>query len=228
MALIKFSGLISDIRGKLNGAIFARNHWGAYAKGYIYSANPETPQRKIYRDAFKIVSQRWKNITDSNRLTWEILAGTQVKSNALGDKYKPSAYSLFCSCNTNLSLCGQLIIDVANWDTNIIGLSDFETIITISPTFNINIDFSGQTTDDNTIHLIYATPELHLSVNYVKSPYRLISAIPANTADYYDITTDYINIFPSPAGNLKIAIKIRPINITSGFSSLSLRKFGLT
>jgi len=45
MAIIKFSAIVSDARGKIGGNVFSRNKGGSYIRSYVKPINPSTPKQ---------------------------------------------------------------------------------------------------------------------------------------------------------------------------------------
>lgn len=106
MPKIKLSALISDIKGKANGSVFARNSGGVY-----YRNNPSGGGRKSttwdrVKAQFSKVSSGWRALTNEQRLAWNAAVSEYNTHNVFGDNRIPSGYELYMRVNQTLSANG--------------------------------------------------------------------------------------------------------------------------
>lgn len=106
MALVKYGGGVTELRGKLAGNIFSRNKAGAYVKKFTIPTNPQTVRQLLIRGNFSSVSVLWSALTDLQRESWEAAASLIPYVNSIGDEYFLSGFGLFCKSNNPLLAVG--------------------------------------------------------------------------------------------------------------------------
>jgi len=225
MANIKFSAILSDVRGKLNGSIFSRNHYGPVIKTTFTPSNPQSTPQMTERNKVSELAAHWRELSQSQRNAWYLLADELIKKNSVGEKKAPAGYNLFISHNLNLFNCAASEIDDANSDSFVDTFDYFYLTYSAPPTFNINANFPGFTTTLQGIYIIYATPSLSLGIRYVNCQFRKIGVIPAGRVDFYSFSSAYYNVFGFPVSGMRIFVRLRPINSYSGFSGGILQNY---
>jgi len=220
MASVKFSALISDIRGFLNNQIFSRNHYGAYVKNYAAKPDENTGFQQDERAIFRSVTVNWNAITESEREQWRQAATCFPKKNIFGDTYYPDGFHFFISCNKNLRLCGCNQIPIPSMDNNVSAISSFIITHKPPPDEEIMLNFPGEGTNDKIRCLAYSTGYMRPGINYAQNKYRMIDLMFENTSNQWNAYNGVSNYYGNPISNTKIFIKIRAINILSGFSAV--------
>lgn len=107
MAIIKTSALVSEIRGKVGGVVFARNRGGAYVRQFVSPVQAETEARTEARGRLGQISAAWETLTDAQRQGWTDYGQAVGTTNALGDTHPISGISAFVRSNSLLMLAGQ-------------------------------------------------------------------------------------------------------------------------
>jgi len=96
MAIITPGVIVSDIRGSVGGATFTRSLAGNVIRARVRpTRNPTANQVRTTADhAIKV--RHWRNeLTDANRVLWNIAALSVQWRNSLGVQYAPSGFQLF-------------------------------------------------------------------------------------------------------------------------------------
>jgi len=218
MASFKLSAMFSDLRGFWNQNVFSRNHYGSYVKVYAPKPDESSPAQLADRAKFKTVSEKWKTLTEAERIEWKIFSDGIIKKNIFGDPYIPSAFIIFMSCNQNLRLIGLPIIHSPNSNVYIGDIYSFKIDVSDpTPDFWF-MDFTGQSVSSDCVYFVYGTPGISAGINYVQSQYRYIGYIPVSSADTYSFFPEYNVLFPAPVSGQKLFLKIRCVNYHSGIS----------
>jgi len=218
MASTKLSALFSDIRGFWNENIFSRNHYGSYIKVYAAKPDENSPSQQRFRNLFKPITLLWKNLTEAERIEWDIFADGLIKRNIFGDSYIPTSFNTFMSCNQNIRIIGPPVIRVPNSNVYIGDIHSFKIDVSDpDPNFWF-MDFSGQAVSSDCVYFMYATPGVRAGINYVQSQYRYIGYIPVSTTDTYVFFPEYNVLFPAPVSGQKLFLKIRCVNYHSGIA----------
>ena len=113
MALVKFGGGITDIRGSIGGTTFSRNRFGGYIRARTTPVNPNTQRQSTMRAIIASVASAWSSIlTALQREAWEVYADSIVVSNKLGEQVKLTGFNQYVRTNSfNLQNGGSRIDD---------------------------------------------------------------------------------------------------------------------
>ena len=101
MAKVKFSALISEMRNKLNGSVFARNRGGAYLRTKVTPTNPMTIAQVQARSLLTSFSQAWRGLTEDQRQAWLSVVDQWSRTDVFGDVVNPSGSTLYIRLNIN-------------------------------------------------------------------------------------------------------------------------------
>lgn len=105
MALVRFGGGVSEMRGSISGQTFARNRSGAYVRNRINPINPQTQAQNQLRYLFAQVAASFKTLSKAQKEAWDDYARSLTFfRNRLGEAYTPSGRQVYQYCNTNLAL----------------------------------------------------------------------------------------------------------------------------
>lgn len=106
MAVIKYSGLVDQLRGKLNGTVFSRYKTGfsAYKKGQPKRIGSRPQQ--LMRQNISLASQSWRNVSPGDRDIWASKAALFPVLNRFGDPVTLSPYNYFMKFQLMRSAAG--------------------------------------------------------------------------------------------------------------------------
>jgi len=102
MPQIKFSALVTDIKGKANGSVFSSNKQGSYFRNNKWGGGRKTARWQNAKVNLAFLSNAWKNLTNEEREAWNAAAPDNPFLNKFKVEYIPSGYQLFMSWNGNL------------------------------------------------------------------------------------------------------------------------------
>ncbi len=112
MALIKFGGGITEMRGSIAGNVFSRNRSGAYARARTKPVNPNTDRQVVVRACMAFLTDRWAaTLTAGQRAAWNLYASNVVMSNKLGESINLSGFNHYLRSNMIRKQTTQVIID---------------------------------------------------------------------------------------------------------------------
>jgi hypothetical protein len=106
MAIVKFGGGVSGIRGNLGGNVFSVNTNGAYARPWANQVNQRTWPQTVQRFYWSYILPAWSEIEVENKLLWKDYAATHVQTNPLGELYYMTSLQWFTRCNLRLLTWG--------------------------------------------------------------------------------------------------------------------------
>lgn len=106
MAIVKFGGGLSGIRGTLAGNVFTANGNGAYVRPWSRVHNPKSLAQTINRISASLFPSAWRALTSGERDDWNTYGAATALKNALGDKYYRNGWQWFWHCCQNIAVCG--------------------------------------------------------------------------------------------------------------------------
>lgn len=216
------SHLISEIRGSINGATYARNRFGQYIRSKASPVQPRTPFQSVARQRLTALAQAWRNLTEAQRNEWNARADEIVKSDTLGSEYRLTGLQLYVSINAIRAL-----LQLARLDNP----SEFGTVpppitnLSIGARDGTELPISFSPTPYAGAVLLWATRPLSPGINFIApSKYKLIKVIkPATlggtiTSPIALTTAEYearTGIPLAELDNLKLGVALTPVSYAS-------------
>ena len=98
--------------GKCGLMVWQRNRYGQICYPAFVPANPRTPAQVAIRGIFAAVSQRWRTLTEEQRLCWIAVAATIMSKPRLGQCGPLTGCQLFVKVNVYLAYRGLPQVDL--------------------------------------------------------------------------------------------------------------------
>ena len=218
MTKVKFSALVSEMRGKLNGSVFSKNKSGNYLRTKITPVNPQTTAQQQVRSKLGTQSQAWRGLTEEQRQGWIDYASSTPYTDIFGDSKILSGQMMYVKTNMNITKAGGTAIQFA---PNPVGTPSI-SVTTIVATANsipassvltVTLAVSGVLT--NWSFVAVATPPVSAGKSYVKNLYRQISSA-ALSAGSKTLITPYNVVFGNLLPTAKVFLRIQPVNTVTG------------
>lgn len=221
MAKIKYSALVSDMRGKLNGSVMSKNRSGAYVRNKVTPSNPQSPAQMLIRGIFSEITKGWSQLSDVARQSWENSVEAFQGTNIFGDAVKPSGKTLFQKLNQNLMISGQASVTVcpAPAELPYASLANVEYSTSAGSLIAYT---AGETTGCKV--LFFATAPLTQGTKFVKNKLRKIAIVAGGSGVEPDITTSYEAKFGEISANDNIYVGVRVINASGQASPMEVVK----
>jgi len=100
MALIKFGGGVTDIRGSIGGTTFSRCAGGNYTRARTKPVNPRSATQTLRRANVGFLTTYWSNtLTNQQRLDWRAYAAGTQWTNKLGEAIQINGLAAFLRLN---------------------------------------------------------------------------------------------------------------------------------
>lgn len=227
---IKYSALVSDARGKLNGSVASKNRYGQYLRNKITPVNPQTNHQMAVRGQFGALSSQWSSLTQKQRDSWKTAGEDSPETNIFGDTVILQPNVFFIKRNMLLTTAGLPVIETAVKTTEVeyqnIILSDFTTSA-------MTLDLEHARFNEGAHKMVvYATRPMSAGREFLKNDYRVIGVL--EEADFLDgsaytkadIFELYVARFGNPIEGSRIGIAVKCVNSTGGVS-LPARYSGL-
>lgn len=228
MARITLSGLVSDIRGKLNGSVFKQGNAGLVLQNKPAGGgqrarvigSPKNLQSVLGPNATlanQIVKNRWDGLTDEQRQLWEAIVQAQPKKQKNNSSLFINSLQYFTQVNVIRTMLGNNAIIAP-----LAGAENPEplSIDDITATANLTIAFNRPITTDEIVLLNLSAP-VRSTVNTVGSRLRLFPAVVVSPFINTIVKLDYQAAFgfiPIPGQQIFASISVQ--NDLSGLRSI--------
>jgi hypothetical protein len=95
MAVIQYTGLVSDIRGKLNGSVLSLGRSGEVIYSKPRQRKEPTAKQLNVRGAFSAAAAEWRELSLSEQADWDTVSSNNPLPNRFGDPVTVSGYNYF-------------------------------------------------------------------------------------------------------------------------------------
>ncbi len=215
LAKIKYTAIVAEMRGKLNGTVFSRNSSGAYVRNKVTPVNPNTSFQSNVRADFTTVAQNWRDLTDAQRSAWNQGVVSFAHTDIFGDNVPLSGFGLHQQLNLNILAVGGVVITVPPLPAAVFNFTsaslaaDF-TLQTVTLTYDPAIPATESV-------IVKATAPLSAGKNFVKSELRQVDVILTADASPFSIETEYIAKFGAVgAVGSKMFMELRSVVTLTG------------
>ena len=227
---IKYSALVSDARGKLNGSVASKNRYGQYVRNKVTPVNPQTNHQMAVRGQFGALSSQWSSLTQQERDSWKTAGEDSPETNVFGDTVILQPNVFFIKRNMLLTTAGLPIITTAIKKTEVeyqnIALQDFTPL-------SMTLDLEHQRFNEGASKMVvYATRPMSAGRQFLKNDYRVIGVLEESDFEdnslytQADILDLYVARFGNPVAGSRIGVAVKCVNDT-GAVSLPARYSGI-
>lgn len=214
MAKLLFTAIVADMRNKLNGTVFSKNRYGAYARTKVTPVNPQTAAQAAVRNRLSSQSQAWRGLTQSQRNAWQAAASNFPFTDIFGNSKVLSGQALFVKLNANIVNAGGLVLTDPPAPVGIPELI-LTSVTPASGAGTMDLVFNGPT-PASMILIVQATPQVSPGKSFVKNLFRQVSTYVAATASPLDLHSVYVARFGSLVAGQKIFVRAYFIDVATG------------
>jgi len=222
MALVKYSMMISEIRNKLNGSVFARNRGGNYIRNKVTPVNRKSAAQALARSRLTQFAQAWRSLTEAQRVAWNSVTSQWARTNVFGDVVNPSGNALFNRLNINRSIAGQSQLDTPPLPVGADALTELSFTADASQG-EMKITFAPNAVPTGHVLFIESTANLSPGIFNANAQFRHIATLPSATASGEDVHQAQINKFGALSVGQKVFIRGKLINSATGEVSQALQ-----
>lgn len=221
---IKFSALVSDMRGKLNGSVASRNRGGSYLRNKTTPVNPQTPDQQVYRSAFGAISSTWRSLPEAFRESYRNGADEFPYIDIFGDTRHLSGPQLFQKTTMNkYKVLGSIPSEAFTPPPAFPAFPEDAELYLSAGDGIVEVNLEGLIVPDGMVIIAYATPPLGLGVTFAKNRFRLLDVPePIGAGGILDLSAEYANRYGVFSVNTHIQIRLAFLDPTSGFQSAPL------
>lgn len=215
MAKVKFSALISEMRNKLNGSVFARNRGGAYLRTKVTPLNPQSIAQVAARNKLTQFSQSWRSLTQAQRDAWNAAVSQYATTDVFGDVVNPTGATLFTRLNINIANAGGTVINTPPAPQGADALAEIS--ITATAAGNVfDVTFDPATVPANHTLVVESTPMLSPGISNASSQFRVIGSVAAAASSPADLGAEQVSKFGALVTGQKVFIRAKFINKVTG------------
>lgn len=217
MAKVQLSALVSQVSGKLNGSVFARNKGGQVLRTKVTPINPSTPHQTAQRAIVSDLSKAWTNtLTDAQRAAWKAFGQVIGQKNIFGNNLILSGMATFQRINIIIITAGGTQVNAPPSDQNVVAM------LTLALTANhtgpaLTIAFTPTPLVAPQGAYIFATPAMSAGISNVSNKLRFISYVSAMASGASILTAwqNRFGTFPAAAGP-RISVSVNVVSTTTG------------
>jgi len=112
MALVKYGGGITDMRGSIAGNTFARNRFGNYVRARTKPINPQSGLQTDVRSSLSNLTTYWsQTLSTVQRAAWGVFAANVIMKNKLGEDVYLTGMNHFIRANVQNLRAGLAVIE---------------------------------------------------------------------------------------------------------------------
>lgn len=216
MAKILFTAVVADMRNKLNGTVFSKNRYGAYARTKVTPVNPQSDAQQLVRGRFGARSASWRGLTEAQRQSWIDGAASFPTFDIFGNSKILSGQALYGKLNLNLAQAGQAAIASCPAPVAVPSLVSVTLTVDVSGSV-FEADFGIAAVPAGFSLAIFATPNYGAGISFVKNKYRFMIVEPAATAiNPVDLFATYLAQFGAPTAAQKVSVRAFLVSNTTG------------
>jgi len=222
MAKVKFGIGPADIRGKINGSVFARNRGGAYVRTKVTPLNPQSTRQVAARNLLTSLAQGFRALSQEQITAWNEAVTQWQTTDVFGDLVSPTGLALYVRLNSNISNGADSLISTPPAPTGAAALT--EVTLSASVTGDVfELAFApGTVPSDHTMY-VESTSMLSPGINNANSKFRFIEILGATSASPADLFASQTAKFGAIVAGQKVYVRAKLINIVTGEVSLALK-----
>lgn len=222
MAKVKFGIGPADMRGKINGSVFARNRGGAYVRTKVTPLNPQSVRQVAARNLLTSLAQSFRSLTQEQITAWNEAVTQWQTTDVFGDLVSPTGLALYVRLNSNISNAGGSLLTSPPAPTGAAALTELSLVADVSGT-QFDITFAPAAVPANHTMFIESTAMLSPGINNANSRFRFIGVAGAAEASPFDAYAFQTAKFGSLVAGQKAYVRCKFINKNTGEVSLALK-----
>ena len=225
MAKLLFTAIVADMRNKLNGTVFSKNRYGAYARTKVTPVNPQSTAQQNTRNALSTNSQAWRGLTEAQRQGWISGAADFPQTDIFGNAKILSGSALYVKLNNNLNAAGLPAISDCPSPIAIPALV-LGAITADESTGAVTVAFTDTPVPAGFSIAIQTTGNVGAGKSFVKNLFRQVAYVAAAATSPATITTEFAAVHGAPVADQKIFVRAFMVSNVTGQAGIPVQ--GLT
>lgn len=109
MAIIQYTGIVNQIRGKLNGSVFNKSRSVNTLQRKQQQPKGVRGNQSEVRGRFNDIQRAWKNLPPLTQQAWQLVAQNNPDRNRFGELVVLSGYNKYIQCRMNVQYNGSFV-----------------------------------------------------------------------------------------------------------------------
>lgn len=215
MASVKWSGLVSEMKGVLNGSVLSVGYGGQHIRNRVSGGGRKSQRWDEAKQRLATVSQAWRNLSSAAQTGWTSMASSYPYIDKFGNAQTPSGYQLFCTLNSNLLQIDEAMLTSPVAPKSFWDVSPVTFYQTGSGT--LLVDFTQNTSlTAKTVLQIFITPILSTGITTPVRNMKRIDFFDDKTADGYNLATNWVKAYGAIPNQGRIWIRWNQIHLQTG------------
>jgi hypothetical protein len=210
------SPLITEIRGKLDNWVYARNPQGPIRRPWQEHKTMSSSAQDAWRLIFKTVAARWNStLTELQRQAWRTFTENFRRQDQLAQSYAPSGQNRHAGCNAISYQYGGVYLDDPPRDLHCHQPTNVEILTATATPQALEIRMYG-TLDADERWVLSATPLTNAGRSNVNNIWRPLDFSDDALPYTYDAIAEYTAKFSALVAGKKINVKFQIANVGTG------------
>lgn len=99
MAIVQYTGIVNQLRGKLNGSVFNKSKTAFTLQRKQQQSRGIKGNQSNVRQYFQQAQRAWKQISSANQAAWQTAASNNPSTNRFGEQVALAGYNQFVKAN---------------------------------------------------------------------------------------------------------------------------------
>lgn len=216
MAKVKFGALAQDARGKIDGIVYSKNQFGAYARQKVSPVQPRGNRQTLVRERLATLSKRFSTvITEAQRQAWNGFGKVNPVVDVFGNPQALTGIAAYNRLNNVILEAAGTRIDTPPADLEVIGLLSM-TAVASAGGGTLAITFTATPVGANEKLYIWASQGLNAGRQFFQSNLRFIGVSAAAQTSPFAAGTLYTTKFGSLIQDQAIGLLVGVCDVTKG------------
>ena len=190
MAVIRYTGLVSEIRGRLNGSVLNSSKTVFTIGNSPLPSHTVSEERSLSKARFQKVQERWKLESEGDKASWAVLAANVPNRNRFGEEVILSGYNKYMEASLNAAALNTFISKPIN--TSPLAPPNFSELVAVSAnyvevgpgefSFSVTVSIIGGDSSQKRIVAEVSKP-ISAGVTSFQGQYRLVGLTATNIAN---------------------------------------------
>lgn len=213
MALIKLSGIVTAISGKMGGTSFGTSASGAYAKNSGTPRKSLTLSQKGKMALMGTTSQRWRGLTQTQRDTFNAASPDYPYLNRVGETKFYSGYAIFTQLVNNLAGNSFSVTPVPLPKFSFTPLTNLDFTDPYNEGF-----FEGRNGQEGVVYRLFVTrvSSVGISSPYKNHFYMSQEVTPVGNVIYIPYGAEYAAKWGQPPASGKLYYRVDAVQVSTG------------
>lgn len=224
MAVIQYTGIVNDIRGKLNGSVFNKSRTISTLQRKQQQPRGSRGFQSEIRNIFSSAQRIWKTISSTNQERWATTAANNPSRNRFGDLVALSGYNQYIKASI-LASYGNTVLPSTPYQlpapSNSLGATEVGQLAYLVSTstpnlMEYNISMDVLVTDGEFAYIFDVAPVVSTGVTTYHGRF---SHVVGKVITDNSTVTGSVNLgskYPIPQSTTNIYVRHRLVHIASG------------